>query len=77
VRVRLTRSAEEDLVGIADWIARDNPPRAVTFARELHARCISLAHRPERFPIVRTIRGAAVRKLVYGVIILDVPTLKA
>jgi toxin ParE1/3/4 len=65
VRVRLTRSAEADLVGIADWIARDNPPRAATFVRELHARCMSLAHRPERFATVRTIRGAGIRKLAY------------
>ena len=65
MRVRLTRSAKEDLIGITDWIARDNPMRAITFARELQARCLSLADRPGRFPIARTVRGAAIRKLAY------------
>jgi toxin ParE1/3/4 len=65
VRVRLTRSAEQDLVAIADWIRRDNPLRAITFAEELHARCLSLAQRPKRFPIARKIEGVLIRKLGY------------
>ena len=65
MRVRLTRSAEEDLAGIADWIGRDNPVRATSFVRELQARCLSLADRPERFPIARMVRGVAIRKLSY------------
>lgn len=65
MKVRLTRSAEADLFGIADWIGRDNPARAVTFAEELRARCLSLTARPKRFPVVRTVQGAAIRKLAY------------
>jgi toxin ParE1/3/4 len=65
VRVRLTRSAEQDLIAIADWIRQDNPVRAISFAEALHARCLSPTHRPKRFPIVRTVQGAPIRKLAY------------
>ena len=65
MRVRLAQSAEEDLIGIADWIGRDNPVRAASFVNELHARCLSLAHRPKRFPIARTVHGVPIRKLAY------------
>jgi toxin ParE1/3/4 len=65
VKVRLTRSAEADLIAVADWIGRDNPARAIGFARELHARCMSLVARPRRFPVARIVRGARIRKLAY------------
>lgn len=60
MKVRFTRSAETDLADIADWIARDNPARAITFIRELRAKCMSLADRPERFPVARTVEGASI-----------------
>ena len=38
--------AEQDLEAIADYIARDNPARAVTFVRELRAQCKRIASNP-------------------------------
>ena len=46
MNVRLTAEAEADLERIADTIARDNPPRALTFVQELRAACLGLADFP-------------------------------
>ena len=49
MNVRLTAEAEADLERIADTIARDNPPRALTFVQELRAACLGLARSPSAF----------------------------
>lgn len=38
--------AEQDLEAIGDFIARDNPARAVTFVRELREHCKRIASNP-------------------------------
>ena len=38
--------AEQDLEAIGDYIARDNPARAVTFVRELRDHCQRIANNP-------------------------------
>ncbi|HLF23431.1 MAG TPA: type II toxin-antitoxin system RelE/ParE family toxin [Burkholderiales bacterium] len=51
--VRFSPRAERDLEDIADYIARDNPPRALSFVRELRERCDKLGsspHAPRHFP---------------------------
>lgn len=50
--VHLTAEAEFDLETIGDFIARDNPKRALSFLRELRWKCLALADMPERFPVV-------------------------
>ena len=50
--VEITATAEADLEGIGDYIARDNPARAVTFIRELYQCCMDLAEMPLAWPIV-------------------------
>ena len=40
MKVEITSAAEADLEGIADYIARDNSVRAVSFVRELYERCL-------------------------------------
>ena len=65
MKVNLTEAAEADLEEIADWIAEDNPARAISFIAELLDRCMSLATRPRRFPIARRSGGAEFRKLAY------------
>lgn len=59
--VRLTVEAEADLERIADYIAQDNPQRALTFVQELHAACLGLADYPERFPTVPRYADRGVR----------------
>ena len=41
--VHLTAEAVRDLEAIGDFIARDNPERAVSFIGELRAKCLALA----------------------------------
>jgi toxin ParE1/3/4 len=51
--VRFSSRAERDLEDIADYIAQDNSPRALSFVRELRERCDKLGispHAPRRFP---------------------------
>ena len=63
MKVRITRQAEIDLEAIAEWIARDNPVRAISFVDELLDRCHSLANYPDRFPSYGEIGGRTVRKM--------------
>jgi plasmid stabilization system protein ParE len=52
VIIRLLQDAEADLEAIGDYIALDNPLRAVTFIVELRDKCNSLADMPLGFPLV-------------------------
>jgi len=45
-RCTFTARAEADLEDIADYIARDSPPRALAFVRRLRDRCDALARYP-------------------------------
>ena len=64
--VVLSHEAETDLERIGDYIARDNPTRAVSFVRELLGRCERLAETPEAFPLVPRYERHGVRRLVHG-----------
>jgi plasmid stabilization system protein ParE len=64
--VRITAEAEADLESIGDYIAQDNPQRAVTFVRELRAACLGLADFPERFPLLLHRAEQGVRHRVHG-----------
>lgn len=65
MRFRFSRQAETDITEIGDYIARDNPARAVSFVRELRARCRQLTDFPEAAP-VRPALGEGVRMSVFG-----------
>lgn len=64
--VVITDQAQADLVGIADFIALDNPRRAQTFVSELLAACRSLADMPRAFPVVPRYENAGIRRRVHG-----------
>ena len=65
VPVEFSVRAEADLEGIADYIALDNPGRAVSFVRELRTRCMRLAEQP-RANRLREEFGTGVRAAVLG-----------
>ncbi len=65
MKVRISREARLDLEMIGNWIAEDNPVRAMTFVDELLDRCRSLADHPKRFPMIARRYGKEVRKLTY------------
>lgn len=66
MKVDITSAAEADLEGIADYIARDNPVRAMSFVRELYERCLDIANMPEAWPIVRRYEHHRIRRRVHG-----------
>lgn len=64
--VRLTRAAEADLEAIGDWIAQDNPLRAVRFVAELRGACLTLSQLPEGYALVPRYERSGVRRRVHG-----------
>lgn len=64
--VELTAAAEADLEAIGDYIARDNPHRAVSFVRELNRSCLDIGEMPEAWPVVPRYEHHGVRRRVHG-----------
>lgn len=62
---RFSRRAQADIEEIGDYIARDNPRRAVTFIEELRARCRQLVDQPQAAPL-REDLGEDVRLVPFG-----------
>ena len=63
--VDLSAEAEHDLEAIGDYIARDNPHRAISFIRELRTKCLDLADVSEGFPLVPRYEAQGVRRRVH------------
>jgi toxin ParE1/3/4 len=63
--VVITDAAENDFEAIADWIANDNPERALTFVRELRRRCERLADAPRGYALVPRYEHTGVRRRPY------------
>lgn len=65
MRVIITESAKSDLEEIADFIAINNPQRAISFIDELVERCESLADMPRAFPLVPRYEHYGYRRYPY------------
>lgn len=57
--------AEQDLEAIGDYIAQDNPVRAVSFMEELYRQCLLIAESPVLYR-ERPELGQSVRSCAYG-----------
>lgn len=57
--------AEQDLEAIGDFIAQDNPHRALTFIAELRKQCAKIAASPKTFRL-RPEFGDNIRSFAYG-----------
>ncbi len=66
MNVVLTDEAVADLTGIGDYIARDDPHRAIMFVRELLNRCRRLEEMPQAFPLVPRYEDSGVRRYPFG-----------
>jgi toxin ParE1/3/4 len=66
VNVRILPAAEAELEAIGDYIARDNPRRALSFVRELRDKCLDLADMALAFPVVPRYEDCGVRHRVHG-----------
>jgi plasmid stabilization system protein ParE len=51
VRIEVSRFVAGDLDAIADYIAQDNPRRALSFIQQIRAQILALGHRPLYFPL--------------------------
>jgi toxin ParE1/3/4 len=57
--VRFTDAADHDLEALGDYIAQNNPKRALSFVRELREDCLALADFPNAFRWFPAMRTAA------------------
>jgi plasmid stabilization system protein ParE len=64
--VVITDAAEQDLETIGDWIARENPARALTLVGELREPCRTLRDMPLGYAPVPRYEDTGVRRRVYG-----------
>jgi plasmid stabilization system protein ParE len=66
VIVTLTAEAEADLEAIGDYIAQDNPERAVSFVEEIAERCLRLGQAPNAYALVPRLAHLGIRKRTFG-----------
>ncbi|WP_429819418.1 type II toxin-antitoxin system RelE/ParE family toxin [Ensifer sp. B1-9] len=66
MKVCFTTEAKLDLQQIGDYIAKENPSRALSFVDELEQKCLSLATSPRAFPLVPRYEGYGIRRQVHG-----------
>jgi toxin ParE1/3/4 len=66
MKLFVTPEAQRDLESIGDWIAKDNPKRAVAFAAELEFSCTEILSYPEKYPLVLDHVKIELRKKVHG-----------
>jgi len=65
MRLVFTPLAEQDLEAIADYIAADNPVRALSFVRELRVQCQRITHNPPGYRL-RPELGEGIRSCAHG-----------
>jgi toxin ParE1/3/4 len=65
MRVLFSALVEGDLEATGDYIAADNPARAVSFVRQLKALCLKLGENPLRYRLHPEI-GPAMRLVAMG-----------
>lgn len=65
MRVTLSPLAERDLEAIGDYIAKDNPSRALSFIAELRTRCAAIARAPRAYRTRREL-GEGLRSCAHG-----------
>ena len=70
MRIEVSSFVEGDLDAIADYIAQDNPRRALSFLRQIREQILALGHRPLRFRLLTELEEDARVALVgrYGIL---------
>lgn len=66
MKVVITAEAEADLEAIGDYIAQDNPARALSYMRELYQLCLDIAVMPQAWPVVPRYEHHGIRRRVHG-----------
>lgn len=65
MRLEFRPQAERDLESMGDYIAQDNPRRALTFLRELRAPCHKILLAPQGYRL-RPDLGEGIRSCAHG-----------
>lgn len=65
MRVVLSVAANWDLTDIGDYIAQDNPSRAVSFVRELRDAARLIGNMPKAFPLLDGYEDRGIRRRPY------------
>ncbi|HFD2064176.1 TPA: type II toxin-antitoxin system RelE/ParE family toxin [Serratia marcescens] len=75
MKLGISPLAELDLEALGDWIAQDNPVRALSFTEELYQQCLLIAESPalyrERPELGNGIRGSAYGRYLLLFRVLD------
>ncbi len=66
MKLFFTDPAKIDLREISFWIARENPRRALSFARELKMSCRNILEFPKAHPVVGRYQLSNLRRKVHG-----------
>lgn len=66
MKVRFTTEARTDLQLIGDYIAKDNPFRALSFVDELEQKCLTIAASTKAFPLIPRYEKHGIRRRVHG-----------
>jgi toxin ParE1/3/4 len=64
--VELTNAAEADLESIGDYIARDNPVRALDFVHDFHCNFLDIAEMPLAPSVMPRFEHHGIRRRVHG-----------
>ena len=65
MKVIFTKQAENDLEQIADFIAQDNPIRALSFIQEIEKKSLAIGEVPKAFPIAPELVEFGIRRRIY------------
>lgn len=66
MKVVLSAKAENDLIHIADYIARDNPERVLSFIRELRYAALQLGERHQMYPLISRHQNLRLKRRIQG-----------
>ncbi len=66
MKLAFADAAEAELERLGDRIAEQNPPRAVSFIREIRESCDAIALMPKAFGHVRGLEEYGIRRMSHG-----------
>ncbi|AUX71380.1 type II toxin-antitoxin system RelE/ParE family toxin [Erwinia pyrifoliae] len=65
MKLSISPLAEQDIEAIGDYIAQDNPVRAMSFTEELYRKCLRIGEAPQLYR-ERPELGPQIRSCAYG-----------
>lgn len=66
MKLVITDEARDDLARIAEWIARSNQRRALTFIDEIEEHCRRIPATPLAYPLLPGRKRSGLRRVVHG-----------